>query len=232
MGDIGEQRAVIEDFSKAVDQSAFVLKENPELTFPQIYNRIQGTLKHNNLMKTILKNGQKEFVRPWIRLLNNLPESYYYIRTFVLVGYRGEIGSCMFSPDGKNVIAAKPFLIIWDVKTGQEIGILKSLSKTAQISPDGKRLLVKYFKENNLWDLQSQKEIASFEAVYSNFSPNGKRIVSWNKDLPYIELRDSHSGATINIIDHKGEIKFCIFSNNSKIIAACGKDGFIHLLDG
>jgi len=41
LNNIKEQRSVIESFLKAVDQSSFVLKENPELVFPQVYNRIQ-----------------------------------------------------------------------------------------------------------------------------------------------------------------------------------------------
>jgi len=40
LDNIGEFRAVIEAFRKAVDQASFVLKKNPELTFPQLYNRL------------------------------------------------------------------------------------------------------------------------------------------------------------------------------------------------
>jgi hypothetical protein len=51
---ISKKEAVIETFQKALDQSAFVLKENPELTFPQIYNRAQWKVENNELLKNKL----------------------------------------------------------------------------------------------------------------------------------------------------------------------------------
>ncbi len=54
MSIFSEKKAVIETFQRARDQSAFVLKENPELTFPQIYNRTQWKVDRNELLKNIL----------------------------------------------------------------------------------------------------------------------------------------------------------------------------------
>ena len=45
------KKSVLETFQRALDQSAFVLKENPELTFPQIYNRAQWKKEKNELLK-------------------------------------------------------------------------------------------------------------------------------------------------------------------------------------
>ena len=53
MSNIGNKQKFIEAFYKAVDQSSFVLKENPELTFPQLYNRLQWQAKEKVFLKRI-----------------------------------------------------------------------------------------------------------------------------------------------------------------------------------
>jgi len=59
MNNISEKREVIEIFQGAPDQSAFVLKENPELTFSQIYNRTQWEKEKNEILKNKLDSEEK-----------------------------------------------------------------------------------------------------------------------------------------------------------------------------
>jgi len=44
MTNISQKRNVIETFQRALDQSSFVLKENPELMFSQVYTLSQGKI--------------------------------------------------------------------------------------------------------------------------------------------------------------------------------------------
>ena len=53
MSDIGEQQGVLEIFSKAVDQSSFVLRENAKLLFQELYNRLQCKAEEERLIKDI-----------------------------------------------------------------------------------------------------------------------------------------------------------------------------------
>lgn len=51
MNNLTAKRSVLETFQRALDQSTFVLKEEPGLTFPQIYNRAQWKTDKNILLK-------------------------------------------------------------------------------------------------------------------------------------------------------------------------------------
>ncbi len=59
-----QQRSVLEAVQRSLDQSAFVLKENPELTFPQIYNRVQWKKEKNELLKIKLDSEEKNSKNP------------------------------------------------------------------------------------------------------------------------------------------------------------------------
>jgi hypothetical protein len=60
MTPLPQQRSVIETFQRTLDQSAFVLKENPELTFPQVYNRAQWKAEQNEFLKAKLDSEEKK----------------------------------------------------------------------------------------------------------------------------------------------------------------------------
>ena len=77
MDNLNEQRNAIDKFRTAVDQASFILENNPELTFPQIYNRIQWEAEQNALLKNKLEEQQKNYKRPWLNLLTRPGESSF-----------------------------------------------------------------------------------------------------------------------------------------------------------
>jgi WD40 repeat protein len=131
LSDFLEKRSVIDAFSQALDQSAFVLKESPELTFPQIYNRAQWEAEKNELLKKKLSEGESKFQKPWLKLLDRPAESTILIRTFT--GHTSSVDACAFSPDGRRIVSASSHeLKTWDVESGKEINTLKDHTEWVQ----------------------------------------------------------------------------------------------------
>ena len=114
MNNIKEQQGVIEAFLRAVDQASFVLKENPELVFPQVYNRLQWQAEKEEILKEKLYFERSKFNRPWFRLLTRPKESSALIRTYM--GHNSFVSDCAYSPDGKRIVSASwdKTLNIWD----------------------------------------------------------------------------------------------------------------------
>ena len=103
MSDISEKRSVIEKFHRGVDQSAFILKENPELVFPQVYNRLQWQAEKEEILKEKLEFERSRYKKPWFRLLSKPAlQTSALIRTFT--GHTGYVGTYAFSPDGKRIV--------------------------------------------------------------------------------------------------------------------------------
>jgi WD40 repeat protein len=123
--DIGEKRGVVEAIGKAVDQSSFVLKENPELTFSQIYNRTKWRADKNKLFTNKLHSEEKKYKRPWLKFITKPSDTSALIRT--LTGHTDYVKACAFSPDGKRIVSASRdhTLKLWDAETGKELNTLK-----------------------------------------------------------------------------------------------------------
>ncbi len=141
-----EKRFVIEAFLRGVDQSAFVLKENPKLVFPQIYNRIQWQAEKEEILKEKLEFERSRYKKPWFLLLNKPAlQTSALIRT--LTGHTGYVKACAFSPDGKRIVSASwdHTIKLWDAETGEELNTLKGHTwpvSACAFSPDGKRIVL------------------------------------------------------------------------------------------
>ena len=83
-----EQRTVIEALLKAIDQASFVLKENPEQLFPQLYNRLQGLAEQERLLKIRLEleenNYEKLQRNNSLRLYQIIFDIVYHIDLYFL----------------------------------------------------------------------------------------------------------------------------------------------------
>jgi len=114
MSEISEKREVIEIFQRGLDQSAFVLKENPEITFPQIYNRVQWKSDKNELIRNKLEKVENKFKKPWLKLLTRPVESSALMRT--LSSHNLSVDAFALSPDGKKIVSGSydRTLRLWD----------------------------------------------------------------------------------------------------------------------
>ena len=91
MNEGSQKRHVIETFQRVLEQSAFVLKENPELMFQQLYDRLQ--FQDN---KYIVSAGGDKTLILW--------NVYTYEKLFILKGYTYRITTFAFDPYGKYIV--------------------------------------------------------------------------------------------------------------------------------
>jgi WD40 repeat protein len=103
----------------------------------------------------------------------------------VLNGHESEVESIAFSLDGKRLVTASADNTsrLWDAITGKLIAVLRGTRpmESAQISPDGRRILTVDHSAVRLWDTASAKEIAAFEGKSPRtamFSTDGRRVKS------------------------------------------------------
>ncbi len=214
---------VIIAFQRALDQDLFVLKENPELTFPQLYNRLQWQFDENVELKNKLEDEKSRFKRPWLRLITKPAESSAMIRTFI--GHTDAVTACIFSLDGQRIFSvSRNTLRQWDAVTGEEISTLKGyLGDVNVFSPDGKRIAYSLDKNIILWDTDSGKEITSLKGHNNGvsacaFSPDGKRIVSASYDK-ILKVWNIETGEEIaHLSDNNWVANTCAFSPDGKRI--------------
>jgi WD40 repeat protein len=161
-------------------------------------------------------------------------------------GHTEEIGSIAFSPDGSLLASGadeEHAILIWDVKTGREVGSLPAQNKALiTFSPDGKFLASGQTLGIQLWNIATGEEIRLQDRlgwIYSiAFSPDSKSVAS-SVDFPgrsyldKIQIRSVASGQIVG--SFSGKIKFACsmaFSPTAPILAisACYSDSnFIEL---
>ena len=74
-----------------------------------------------------------------------------------MIGHSKKITSLSFSPDGTSIVTGSEdkLAIIWDAKTGDQIGVLKGHQDSVNIAsyfPDGKRIVTISHKFVMIWD--------------------------------------------------------------------------------
>jgi len=242
-----EQKTVLEAFRKVMGQELHNLREQPDILWQQMYNRLHwinredGNGLISGIIKPVLENRSIPGSEPWFRLKNALVESESVILA-TIKDQGNPINSCAFSPDGKLVLSANDdrTLKIWNVKTRTEIKTLKSHDEgvnCCSYSPDGK-LIVSGSKDNNLiiWDSLTYKELARLEGHSDMinscaFSPDGKTIVSASDD-DEIKFWDSITYQECQTINpgHR-PITSCAYSPDGRIIVTTNDDGEIALVD-
>lgn len=238
MNKIIKQRTVLETFQRALDQSAFVLRENPELTFPQIYNRAQWEKDNDKLLNTKLNSEEKKYKKPWLKLLTRSEDNTAYIRTFK--GHSEVVKACDFSPDGKYMATCSydKTIKIWDSRSWNSISTFKGhilAINDIAFTPDGK-YLVSAGDDSllRLWELESGKEINTFKGhegwvLSCDINHEGKILVSSGLDKT-IRLWELDSGKELTILRGHGlEINDCSFSADDRYIVTASDDTTLKL---
>ncbi len=142
--------------------------------------------------------------------------------------------SCDWSPDGRFVIAVcfkVPYLFIWEIKTGKMVGVIPVNHNVdcCRFSPDGKMILTVGQYDAKVWSFAKQKNLQKWRFLGdntvrdTNFSPDGKSIVSASADS-VIKLWDIRTGKLKREFrGHRSYISSCVFSPNGKMLASGGK---------
>ncbi len=100
------------------------------------------------------------------------------------------LNTVVFSPDGKKVLTtgADRTASVWDVEGGKLLVTVEvSSSESATFSSDGALFATAGEGSPKVWDAQSGKQLAIFDEYAGamgaiSFSPNGKRLLTTNRD--------------------------------------------------
>ncbi|MCP4695349.1 MAG: hypothetical protein GY862_00665 [Gammaproteobacteria bacterium] len=162
-------------------------------------------------------------------------------------GYERSILSIAFSPDGKRLVSGTgDTLILWDVESGQAIGLpwqerYQKTIRSVAFSPDGERVVSGSLGGMlRLWDVESGKVIGQpwqghqfFKPVMGiAFSPDGKHVVSGSYDKTLM-LWDAGSGRAIGHAwqGHQDAVSSVAFSPDGKHVVSGSKDDMLILWD-
>ena len=140
-----------------------------------------------------------------------------------------------FSPDGTQVAAATSDKVkLWDIESGQEIGIItdqpdisgkegfgKSFIYDFAWSPDGKTIALHTFSALSLIDIYTHEEIVLASGAelhftgtghYITFSPDGKMLaVSYGEEVKVYDIESQQALFTLDDFGEKDEYKILVF---------------------
>ena len=149
----------------------------------------------------------------------------------VLRGHSGPVLRAAFSPDGQLVITASEDKTarLWNVETGKEITRRpwlwrlwyavtdedvpsplqhEDVVKSAEFSPDGRRVLTVSGSRVQLWEAATGKKLTLITAygarlLSAAFSPDGRRVVTTSFDAT-ARLWDAETGKVLAVIARHG----------------------------
>jgi len=151
-------------------------------------------------------------------------------------GFDKGVKSICISNNGMLVagIGFDKTLKVWDFNTGEVLFVLEK-AICADFSPDSKSIAINTKNKGihisifNTWDFKNNIEIKgehnwmSYELNSIQYSPDGTLICGSNYESINIwNVRDGN--VFKNLRGHKGEVNFCAFSPDGKMIASAGKD--------
>lgn len=246
-----EKKSVLETLLRALDKSAFVLKENPKQLFPQIYNRLQFQAAKNENVTRILNLVRDNYKKPWLRIVSgDVGLSSALVRNYT--GHIKRIHSCILSPDGKKLISSSDdgIIKIWETETGKEISTIVDPSASKQfvtiievkkilaINPNGSTFASISGKGEHIkvWDMKTYKELYTIKDhtlkinVYG-YTPDGKRIISGCQE-GYLRQWDANTGQELAPFkEHPHQVvDFSVNHSCEHIVSACA-DGILRIFN-
>ena len=205
-----ERRTTLETVRQALRREVHILSERPELTWQELYNRLQwADPPLADRLTAERERRSRPGARPWIHRYTRLRESEALIRT--LTGNGASVTACAVSPDGTWIVSASgdKTLKIWDAATGRELhtltGHTKSVSACA-VSPDGTWIVsASSDKTLKIWDAATGRELRTMTGHTTlvnacAVSPDGTWIVSASGGTTS-ETSDKNNDNTLRIWD-------------------------------
>jgi WD40 repeat protein len=156
--------------------------------------------------------------------------------------------SVAFNSDGTRLVSGSVdgTAKVWDGQSGSELVTFREHKKEAVcsvcFSPDGRRIVSSTYGNGliKVWDSATGNTLMTLHhrgpedgtfAVFSVFSPDGKRIASGSSDKT-VKLWDAQTGAEITTLHgHKEGIQSVAFSPDGRYLASGGYDRVIKIWD-
>jgi len=142
-------------------------------------------------------------------------------------GHQTGVQAVAVSPDGKLTASGGEDIRLWETATGKPVRRLASSAVTVAFSPDGKTLASGGGRSVRLWDVESGKELHSFDGPRLLrsvvFSPDGKMLASGDEQA-VVRLWDLDGKKEIRSIDNQtlAESLSLAFSPGGKTLACAG----------
>jgi WD40 repeat protein/serine/threonine protein kinase len=179
---------------------------------------------------------------------------------FVGQGHTGKVVRVAFSPDGKYLASSawdgtgkQGEVKVWDAQTGKERASPQGQASLIQtpygpitrmaFSPDGKRLACTGMDQVSIRDVQSSKEILSFQGAtqFAIFSADGNRLATGTKipnldgtfgTGPVLKVWDAQTGQELlSCQGHTSGVTGATFSPDGKRLASSSRDHTVKLWD-
>jgi WD40 repeat protein len=217
-------REVLEAYRRALRREAHVLADRPELTFQQLYNRLQwedGAIEERLAPERRRRSRPGE--RPWVRIRTPYWESKALVRT--LVAGDPWVGICAFSPDGALIVsAANDELRVWETRTGNQLASLSGHRNPVNgcaFSPDGALIVSAANDELRVWQASTGACTNALAGGASDcaFSPDGSRIVSVGGDGT-LRTWEVESGTELSAVAGSGGQVNAFSPDGSRIVSA------------
>lgn len=255
MNERRDLQTCIDLFSKAIDQSSSILKENPDLCFSQVYNRLKSEVQDMPLLQDRLEENRSRYTRPWLRLISRRAiQTSAFVRSFSGLG---TVSQCAFFSGGKKVVSAQKagMIKVWETETGKELLTFQSpdvkrfyewtydwtggFSKYLfAVDPEGKKICqVGYNGEGLvLWDTETGILLSVFLGhqlciTAFNFTPDGQFIISASLDRT-IKIWDVKTSRELAMLKHeKGPAGDFVFSKDGNLLVCACYDGNLRIWD-
>ncbi|MBN2255569.1 MAG: WD40 repeat domain-containing protein [Deltaproteobacteria bacterium] len=245
MSEIREKRHILDNFRRSIGQSAFVLKENPELAFSQIYNRSQRKAKKIESIRSKLEEERDKFTKPWLKLISDPHESSNCVQT--LSGHKADVYYCAFSPNGKMIISASrdKTVRIWEADTGMELSArdIREDETVLNVLINADLILVISTKVSgsssnavNIWDFRTGDTFAVLKGHSGSVnscssSSDGRRLATASDDRT-LKIWDIESKCEIVTLQgHTDAVNACSFSKDGKFVVSAGEDNILKIWD-
>jgi WD40 repeat protein len=243
------QAATLDAFARALRREAHSLSQRPELTWQQLYNRLQWE------GAPVSGLVEREFARrtsgggaPFLKIGTRPVESPSLVQR--LVGHTDDAGrprsaavkDCAFSPDGAFIVSAAqndPRLRLWDVSSGRELRSAVSPHgwfTSCAVGPADACVVAGHSDGTiGIWDAQLGQRRARWlahehDVVEScDISPGGTIAVSAARSE--LKIWDLETGGTLRKTIRTGGAKCCRISPDGAVAVAASDDGRLTFWD-
>ena len=238
----GQQRGIIEAFSRAINREASVLSQRPDLLWQQLYNRLQWD--YESVQQTLAPEVQRRAApgaRPWAWLRTPIPESSALIRT---INAQHAIWGCAITHDGSSIVSATAGEAqVWDLRTGRERAMLparrhQEFFKACAVAPDGSFVVLGCDDHTlRIFDTATWKERTRLQGhtgsiITCAVSPDGSFIVSAaEQDERIIVWNVLNMGEAPVVLSHPSPVRACAISFDASFIVSALAGGVLTIWD-